>query len=692
MTSRTILSLCGLMATILVCQAQTSATSPVQTQAQSQLQTAPSAPNTTSVEEDNSFWTSSPILNLEPGKKIMKVADLDLAGNITLAELLQMFPELISRDDEALLSRFDLQIDDISVKTSKDVLLTQLRAAEIKQIEVSVNPATSSQIDGQGGVIKIKLNRPKDNGFLGNAMLEASTTWDVNPAFKFFYNKDKFHLGGIVSGQYYQPRDKNAVFQTYSPDYEYREYVSQVDDYKYGTQYANVHMDYAFNERNNLRAWINEGYSKNNHNIVNSVDSSGTIISKNNRQHFDEFFVSAGIKYKYVDQLFTFETELSYDYLPSAYTKYQGRNDKMVEDYYDNYQQHGLKYMAKGIFRLIPTTDHQKCEMTLGLNTNYEPKHFTFTDIIDTFDYTILGDENILDAKTKSIYVSPYLELNAKYGPCFFKGGVRYQFYQYDITANNGENFKKPQNKVTAFLNFGWQIAPHHHLSVILDKSLKRPDNQMVYPFVFYDPASGSLMKGNPDLRTEDIYTASLDYQYDFSKNGHTVLAGAGLRYNRVNSAISVISTEYTSYINDGYCDVINATAMAVYGKGPFKVFLTGNLLQNWSTISDKKNSNFSYNVALTPMLSFQGEWRVSGMFEYNSNIKTMYTDQGKYFYSEVRLNKGFKAWQIFMKLTDNFHRVVEDVEYKASGNVVYKSHYLHFPGFGLGASFTFGK
>jgi len=640
----------------------------------------------------NLQWTSSPILNLEPGKKVMTVADLDLADNITLAELLQMFPELIGRDDDALLANFDLQIDDISVNTSKDVLLTQLRAAEIKQIEVSVNPTTSSQIDGQGGVIKIKLHHPEKDGFVGNAMLEASSTITVNPSFKFFYSKDKLLLGGIVSGQYYQPRDKSAIIQTYYPEANRREYVSQTDDHKYGTQYATVYMDYTFDDRSTLRAWINESYSKNNHIVVNAIDSSSVMLSKKSKHYLDELNISAGMKYKYIAPIFTLETQLTYDYLPSNYKKYQDRNDEMVEDYHDNYQQQGLKFLAKGIFKLIPTNDHQKCEMTVGLNTNYEPKRFRFTDIIDMFDYSLLGDENLIDAKTRSVYVSPYLEVNAKYGPCFFKGGVRYQFYQYDITAVEDENFKKAQNKVTAFANFGWQIVPHHHLSVILDKSLKRPDNQMVYPYVFYDPASGSLMQGNPNLGTEDIYTASLDYQYDFSNDGHTVLAGTGLRYNRVNSVISAISAEYRTYVNDGYCDVINATAMAMYGKGPFKVFLTGNLLQNWSTISDKKNSNFSYNISLSPMLSFQGAWRISGIFEFNSNVKTMYTDLGKYFYSEVRLNKGFKAWQIFMKLSDNFHRVVQDVEYKTDGTVVYNSHYLHFPGFGLGASFTFGK
>lgn len=620
---------------------------------------------------------------LAAGKKILHVSQMRIPGDVTLSELLQMFPELTARDDAEALSRFDIQVDDVSVGSSKYTMMKQLRCCDIKDIELSQFPSASQQNNGQGGVINVKLLRTPD-GLSGSAMLEASTTWNVAPAVSLSYTTDKLNVSGYIVGQYYQPKNNLSEVLTESASAGLnRSFIE--DTYRYGTELASASLVYTPDSHHKLKAWIWESYEKDYHAIAERFDSRESNKITNTTKDDDKVSLSGGVNYKYSFNRGFAETQLIYEYTPDTYHMWTDGGAYININLDDYYRPHMLNMFAKGGFQLIPTAPGRKCELETGLNLQYNPSEYSYKE-----KYTGLSEKEEMSFSLSPLYLSPYLQIDSQFGPVFLKAAVRYQYYRYNVKASSGQHFHLPQHDVTATLNAGWNIARGHNLTLTVDKALRRPDNQHVYPFDYYDPNQEALMRGNASLKPEDIYTVALDYQYDWSNDEHRVLAGAGLRYYHTADIICDAVIDYMpSFANNGHSNIFGANFLGTYSYGPFHLSVNGNLFRNWNTIGGTTGKYFSYNIAVIPRLSFNGDWRIAARVEYNSKEENVDKFLGDYVYSEVRLSKGWKNWTFYTKLGDNFHRLVEDIDY-SSAETKTTWYYLHFPGFGLGASVRF--
>lgn len=629
------------------------------------------------------FAEVSPEIELAPGKKIMHVSRMNLPANLSLLELLLMFPELTARDDVDALSRYDLQIDDISCGTSKYDFLKFLHSCDIEDIEFSMQPTASEQHNGQGGVINVILNTP-GKGFSGYAMLDASSAFNAMPAVSLKYKTDKLNVTGSVVGQYIHPHDNTRQTLVESKGTGLHRNFSDVN-LQYLTQMANVRLEYTPDDHHLLKAWAIQTLNRDHEFVATRKDSMDAKRMVNTQDKLDKFSINAGLNYKYTFGLGFFETQAMFIHDPSRYDWLSQSETDSKEVYNGSQKPYMLDGFAKVCFHLVPETDSRKIDLETGLDVQHTSKFYQ-----ENFSGPKWPNREVI-ARFRPLYLSPYLQLDAKFGQYFLKSAVRYQYNRSNIREEvAGKDFKKHFSSLTATVNTGFCLDNGHSLSLTLDKDISRPEDEQIYPYVYYEPESDRFVRGNSALIPENIYTVAVDYQYSWSNDRHRVTSGTGLKYYHTADIITERAIDSTpSYANAGSSNIVAFNLTTTYATGPFSLTLNGNLYHNWNRIDGTKGRFFSYNLALIPRLSFAGGWRISGSLEYNSAEETYTKSLGDYFYSEFRISKEWDKWNVFVTLTDNFHRQVTDVTHTLPERET-KIYNLKYPGLGLGAIFHF--
>ncbi|MCQ2186081.1 MAG: outer membrane beta-barrel family protein [Bacteroidales bacterium] len=629
------------------------------------------------------FADVRPEIELAPGKKIMHVSRMNLPSNLSLMELMLMFPELTARDDVDALSRYDLQINDVSCGTSKYDFFKFLHSCDIEDIEFSMQPTASEQHNGQGGVINVILNTPAE-GFSGHAMLEASSAFNVMPAVSLNYKTDELKIFGSVVSQYIHPHSNTRQTLVESSSTGLHRNFSDVN-LQYVTQMANFRLEYEPDEHHLLKAWAIQTLNRDHEYVSTKRDSMDARHMVNTQDKLDKFSFDGGLNYKYTFDLGFVETQASFIHNPERYYWLSLEDSDSKDVYKGNQKPFMIDAFTKVCFHLVPKTATRKIDFETGLDVQYTYKLYRE-------DFTgPRWPKYDITARFRPLYLSPFIKLDTRFGDYFLKGSVRYQYNGRNIRVDSdGKDFKKEINSVTATVNTDICLDSGHSLSVTLDKAISRPEDEQIYPYVYYAPESSRFVRGNSALIPENIYTASVDYQYTWADDRQSVTSGAGLKYHHTSEIITeraIGST--TSYANAGKSDIVAFNLTATYATGPFSLTLNSNLYHNWNHIGGTRGRFFSYNLALIPRLSFVGGWRISGSLEYNSAEETYAKSLGDYFYSEFRISKEWDKWNVFMTLTDNFHRQVTDLTYTLPERET-KTYNLKYPGLGLGAIFRF--
>ena len=106
---------------------------------------------------------------------IINVDVLKPDKEMTLLDVLQTCPELLSEHGKRLKSDYELYIDNVTLPLDNETLLEALKASEISTIEVYMSTAVSTGGTGRGGTIDIYLKEQDEGKTSGKVLLEGST-------------------------------------------------------------------------------------------------------------------------------------------------------------------------------------------------------------------------------------------------------------------------------------------------------------------------------------------------------------------------------------------------------------------------------------------------------------------------------------------------------------------------------------
>jgi len=621
-------------------------------------------------------------VSIIPGKKVLNVADFDCPPTTTLPELLELFPELLGRQSNNGLSNYDIQIDGVSTVGSKDETLLQFLASDIKKIEVSQSPDMTQQQKGQGGVINI-IPIDYEKGLNGSTALKVGTLAEVAPVAKVNYKTDKLNLRATLMMRYLHPHyDKSTSFKEKLG----RGVVETSDSCfgHYGTEHADIHLNYKPDNKNMLKAWVWQSLVRNIQNRETMAET-GLRIRTIADSKANNFRINGGAKYTRRFAHSELGTKLEYRYTPT-YNWYFNKVEPGIStlEYDEDKKGHNIGGVTDYKYMFKVKDDKHSCDLVGGFNYNYSPAGYDYLE-------NNTGIENAnYNAKTSSLYLSPYVEANSKFGAFFLKGGARYQFYHINVSDKDQQQFSRSTNHATAFINFGWEIADHHNLGFNVDRSIRRPSEQQQFPFKVYIPTQARHHLGNAELQPVKVHNIILNYVYDISNNGQDFIVSASAQYITADDLIrSYEESNCIKYRNQGQENTLAGNAMFYYRKGIFSINVLANFFQNWANLDNKVDKYFYYNLSAVPMLHFSRNWNLTARIIYNSHIYTQRSRLSDYVYGQLSISKSWKKWTVGAEFCDLFHK--QALDYFYSGDETSGKRYnLRNPSINLTAMFKF--
>ena len=175
---------------------------------------------------------SLPIVEIKADRTIIYPQRMELSGEETLMDVLQMMPDLMIAGYVDVISDYNLRIDNVPVNGDNRLILSQMKAQDIEKIQVCDNTGVAKGTIGTGNVLDINMKMPeKWSGFV-------EARGDIG--------KEKEGNGTV-----------NVLYGSKSTDL----YANATYRYEEGNMdYVTLHMTNRFDSRNRLLTYFTQQY------------------------------------------------------------------------------------------------------------------------------------------------------------------------------------------------------------------------------------------------------------------------------------------------------------------------------------------------------------------------------------------------------------------------------------------------
>ena len=175
---------------------------------------------------------SEPIIEVKADRTMIYPQRMELTGEESLLDMLQMMPDLMIGGYEELITSYNLRIDNVPINGDIRLVLNQMKAKDIAKIQVCTNTGVAKGTIGKGGVLDINMAMPdtvkgfvEGQGGFGKA-IEGSGTVNV------LYGSKRTDVYANASYRYQKG---------------HKEYVT-------------LHMTNRFDDRNKLLTYLTQQY------------------------------------------------------------------------------------------------------------------------------------------------------------------------------------------------------------------------------------------------------------------------------------------------------------------------------------------------------------------------------------------------------------------------------------------------
>lgn len=625
---------------------------------------------------------SHTIVEITPDKKIVHVAELGIADNMRVLEILHMLPELLDRGaaSGSIMSNFSVQLDGKDVGQGRDVVLEQILAGEIDVIEISTSPTASEQKNGTGGVINIKLKPLQHDGLEGHVLLDATSELDVQPSLLLNYKKGKLEVRGNLLLEYYRPKRQQDSY-TAMPLSEITQMDTSLGSYKQETAKLSLTYRPTDNDKLDVRVW--ESYGRQKGDLWSGITEmrhvedtrpmpSGLPLIEQqlwrektfSKAH--ELFVEANMEYQHLYRRGgEFKVQLNYNYDYAADTLSSSRchadvpvvmvggNTLLQEAHWR--RPHEWAGEIKSKHPLLSPESAHSLTLEVGANATIGQgrKYNLSTSYLDgrVFLNALSHDT------TTTYYVSPFMEWNYGYRNVKVRLGARYQYFaQQGISP--AQRYFADNHTWTGNVNINWEVVKHHNLRLIGARNIFRETD-------------------NRQVAVRPCYNAELNYIYDWKDSVNTILTSVGLHY---------IYTE----LPVGKDRTLNANFQLLFQRGIFSMAFAGNIYSKGQYATNDVRYNWYYNLSLAPVFNFRKQWTLSGKVLYNSSVMAWNATYGDCFYTQIRVAKTIKHWTLHLVLSDILDYTSYDIVKDESGMVTKTLYDFYTRYVGIGFGYTF--
>ena len=175
---------------------------------------------------------SLPVVEIRADRTVIYPQRMELTGEETLMDVLQMVPDLLITGYDEILTLYNLRIDNVPMNGDDRLIISQMKAKDIAAIQICDNTGVAKGTIGTGNVLDINMKTPSGvNGFVEG---------------QGGFGKNAEGNGTI-----------NALYGSEGTDI----YANAAYRYQQGNrEYVTLHMTNRFDDRNKLLTYFTQQY------------------------------------------------------------------------------------------------------------------------------------------------------------------------------------------------------------------------------------------------------------------------------------------------------------------------------------------------------------------------------------------------------------------------------------------------
>lgn len=511
-----------------------------------------------------------PVIEHRPDRVLIFPQRMALDENVSVMDLLMMFPEALSRTFQNLDDRYVVRVENFNYEADQRVFLSTLKAKYVQKIQICDNPDVMKGSKGiNGGVIDINMVRgAMENDIYIGAEIDTKGLTNT-PIANAVYGNGKTDV--LVTASLADPSKKG-------------EYGSNAR--------CATKINTALNDNHNLMYDFAARYA---HGGIGNADVSRYYGSQ---IQYDGVFNDAGTAlsvsggWEYYDD--GFENN-------SIYLTNKGRTREVWQVY--------IVELWTPLFEGL--------ELTAGWELDYantclkfNRERYMLPSITDPYEPSInnplLSNPITQDAQFITYNNDFYAQLDYTVGPLSLTFGDRVMCYHYGM---DNENIDNPYNLIvaSATLTPNW----HHQIQGSYYRRFNSPDYIGIHSFLNFSDYGESVSYGNKDLKYQPADVYRLMYTYSAKKFWASIIG----RYIDTRDEVVDINGDYngipvTTFANDPTSySITNIDAAATFVINKAFSFTAGGSYYNLSLSGD--NTDYYY-ARLAPIVTLPGNFKIN--------------------------------------------------------------------------------
>ena len=407
-----------------------------------------------------------PAIEMLGDRTIIYPGRLDLHGDETLMDILQLVPDLLIGGYDNLLGSYQLRLDNVAISGDSRLVMTQMLAKDIQKIQVCDNSGVAKGRTGEGCVIDINL-RPYEPGAHGFASLQYATDHQLDGTSNIRYGSEKTDL--FANAQF----NRTDVRSTYKDQ-----------------QYLHAEMVSRLTSRDLLRTYAIQSYK--------NTNTPSPNLRKNLRE---EMFLFRGRWFHTFNDLGTeLLTLVSYSRENNPLEQFAIRDNehRVIHNSYDQ------PVWLVELNTPIPAV--QGLKMMTGIEAGYNIQDYGINQHNET---GLAFDEE----STYHIFNhDAYLQLNYRRGPLLLTLGDRVMFYHYNQKGYSG-GWSKNSTRNMFQASAVFTPHPRHQFQLAYYRKFTNPSALDVF-IELWPNTAGTFIGGAADLEETRVNQFKASYGY----------------------------------------------------------------------------------------------------------------------------------------------------------------------------------
>jgi iron complex outermembrane receptor protein len=581
---------------------------------------------------------------------ILNINDLVLKEAANAYEVLRFAPNVNLSENEDNIemngkSSVEVMLNGKMVTmTGRDLvkLLKSIPSKTVSQVEIISNPSAKYDIQGNQGIINIKMKKVLNVGINGNASI--SDTKSVNNmgdlSTSLNYGRGKLYISNYLAYHYGRYRTRyleSRISDPYVNPLQLERRNTNIDNWK--DPVIRTCVDLNINSRSTIGGIVELERSTNKTNYTTFTDigkpgmqPDSSIFAKSSAPNVRNWN-TYNVNYRYTDTIgseFNFDIDRSYYRKKNNNTINTGSNDNVGNPYNDGpaYIFNSQEIIDLQTFKADYTKSYKsKFKLEAGLKASFVDNTKDQLAEINSNNYlsTDSGSTNYFKYKEK--INAAYVSIGQKYKKWGYQLGVRAEHTRSSGVSTSLKginiNINKPD---TSYLN----ILPSGYFTYMPDKKnsfrfsfirrIKRPNYEDLEP-VDYQIDQFYFHLGNPGLRVEKNSNIEINYSFN----------------NKLNLIASYI------YTSDYFTDVLFQKDGVLYEKKDN----TGKM----------KSFNFNASYPIRPTEWWSAENRLTFFNNtFTGSLLEGYLNEGKWSYNLYSSQRFVVAKQYIIRLTGRYN------------------------------------